>query len=56
MMCPHWQHELTPEQVLSPWGSYCGRRATPRAGPGRPRKKRRAPRRRKPVTQIEEKK
>lgn len=43
MNCPHCKHELTPEEIRSIWGSYCGVRQTPHAGPGRPRWKKRCP-------------
>jgi len=36
MMCPHCQKPLTPEEIRSLWGSYCGSLQTPHAGPGRP--------------------
>jgi hypothetical protein len=41
MICPHCDHELTPEEIRTIWASYTGSLQTPHAGPGRPRYKKR---------------
>jgi len=42
MICPHCEHELTPEEIKTIWASYTSsQRETYGAGPGRPRYKKR---------------
>lgn len=36
MNCPHCKRELTDAEVKALWASYCGKRQTKHAGPGRP--------------------
>ena len=39
MTCPHCRKSLTEAQIKSIWASYTGKKQTPHAGPGRPKKK-----------------
>jgi hypothetical protein len=41
MICPHCEHELTPEEIKTIWARYTSSLASPHAGPGRPRRKKR---------------
>lgn len=39
VICPHCKHPLTDAEVRALWASRNGKRQTPHAGPGRPKKK-----------------